>query len=123
MSGKFKKVVMISAGVGVGVCVIAGAFYIMKNKLIEMKYEGDTYYTKVVEEGVFDNEANQYRYILEGVSEEKGNIMLDFYGMDKKPIKENAYLEITYRSPEGVLRWRGIDKTDVPEKILVILEQ
>lgn len=98
----------------------------IKSFLIKRKQEGTYYYTKVtpLSESRVDSD---YLYRVDGFEKNGKVIRLEFYGMNEKPIKKNAYLKVTYGTvsdcSQGVKRWEEIKKSEIPEKALEKLEK
>lgn len=82
-------------------------------------YGGTTYYTKITntgKESKGDQGDTQYEYQLTGY-DDKGNARkLKFSAFHRdKPLKLNAYLQVTYNKSRGVTRWQSIPEAKIPD--------
>jgi uncharacterized protein (TIGR01655 family) len=93
-----------------------------------LNYGGTTYYTKVTTPGKkitqHDQQGNayvDYQYQLAGYDDEGHKQILTFNANKTRPLKQNAYLKLTYNDKKGVTRWTAIKKSAVPQQALAQL--
>ncbi|MFD1483672.1 YxeA family protein [Lacticaseibacillus baoqingensis] len=91
-------------------------------------YGGTTYYTKITTTGtkIAPHDANgnvhlDYRYEQTGYDENGRAQSLTFNANKARPLRQQAYLKLTYNDKKGVTSWEAVSATDVPKKALTKL--
>ncbi|WEV44841.1 YxeA family protein [Streptococcaceae bacterium ESL0687] len=89
----------------------------------QASYGGQTYYVQVQGEGERKTDTDSqgkvygsYEYTLEGKDKSGNSKSLTFENGQDKPMKQNAWLKVTYNKDKGVTSWTEVSLNDVPEK-------
>lgn len=92
-------------------------------------YGGDTYYTKIVDEGVKGEDKadngevyTTYSYEQKAFDKDGESKVIKMKESRDEPLKLNAYLKLVVNDRKGVMRWEEVKQGDVPEKALSQLE-
>lgn len=92
-------------------------------------YGGDTYYVKIVDEGIegsdeADNGEVYTTYTYEQKAYDKKGNEKDVTMKESrdKPLRLNAYLKMVVNDRKGVMRWEEVQQSEVPDEALAKLE-
>lgn len=90
---------------------------------------GDAYYTQITSTGTYHESKTDsgeiigdYSYDQPGYDANGHKIRLKFNGNKTRPLKRNAYIEVTYRNGD-VRSWKQVAEKDIPKKALVQLKK
>lgn len=94
-------------------------------------YGGDTYYVKVVDEGVKGSDTDdntgevytKYTYDQKAYDEDGESKEVTMTEHRDKPLRLNAYLKLVVNARKGVIKWEEVQQNDVPDKALAKLDQ
>lgn len=109
----------------VSVIAIGGFIYIK----YAHAYEGVSYYTQIIDQVSPEKQDNKYvyNYLLDGYNDKGQRQVLDIdiasENDEKEPLAKDAYLVVTYNENKGVLNYKEVDKTSIPQKALTLIEE
>lgn len=109
----------------VSVIAIGGFIYIK----YAHAYEGVSYYTQIIDQVSPEKQDNKYvyNYLLDGYNDKGQRQVLDIdiasANDEKQPLAKDAYLVVTYNEDKGVLNYKEVDKTSIPQKALTLIEE
>lgn len=97
--------------------------------LYQDNYGTTPYYTKINQQGERVNSGDikgeptyRYDYHLNSVNKKKEQKNINFYSFEDRPLRENAYLKVHVNKKKGVMGWEEIQKSELTEDILAVLD-
>ncbi|MDT2756655.1 YxeA family protein [Enterococcus asini] len=118
-----KKFILTILGIAV---VLVGGLWVAQEWIMG----GHQYYVQITTEGQRQDEKDDvgnavitYHYELPGYDEDGKSKTMDFNSFEARPLKEQAYLKVTWNKNKGVTSWEEVTKNEVPKKAMSKLNQ
>ncbi|WEV60333.1 YxeA family protein [Streptococcaceae bacterium ESL0729] len=103
--------------------VIFALIFVGGRAWYQASYGGQTYYVQIKGEGQRKTDTDSkgkvygsYEYTLDGKDKSGNSKSLTFRNIEDRPMKQDAWLKITYNKDKGVTSWNEVSPSQVPDK-------